>query len=156
MKLTLSTRIVDRGAAKLRATIKQLSSQPSVKVGVVGAKADEDHGGIPMGELAAVHEYGSPKQNIPERSFIRSTMDAHKAEVAGLLGKGLGNLLDGHTTASLVLYDLGGKMAAEVRGRIESGLSPALKTPTHKPLDDTGALKEAIGFEVAVDGRVPR
>lgn len=156
MKLTLQTRERDLGLNKLKLTIQQLSSKPSVKVGVVGEQASEDRGGITLSELAAVHEYGSPKRGIPERSFIRSTLDAKKALITKELGKGLGNILSGTTTSLAVLQGLGDTIAHEVQSRIDRGLAPPLKDP-HKsgfrPLIDTGDLVLSIGSEVTLDGR---
>lgn len=51
--------------------------QASIKVGdVVGEEAVN---------IAAVHEYGSPKRGIPCRSFIRSTFDEKKDEAEKLI-----------------------------------------------------------------------
>lgn len=154
MKLTLTTRERDTGLSKLKLTISQLQTKPSVKVGVVGEKASEDRGGITLSELAAVHEYGSPKAGIPERSFIRSTLDAKKAFITKELGRGLGSILSGTTTSLQVLADLGDKMAHEVQATIDRGLTPPLQSGLdHRPLIDTGELVLSIGSEVTLDGR---
>lgn len=36
---------------------------------------------------AAVHEFGSPKQNIPERSYLRKTFDEKKDEIEKIILK---------------------------------------------------------------------
>lgn len=63
-----------------------VKTEKRVKVGVLTDsqhKADEEEGGEEIGmlELAAIHEFGSPAANIPERSFLRATIDGKRAEV---------------------------------------------------------------------------
>lgn len=50
-----------------------------VRVGIQGDEASEiREGGISMVQLGVIHEFGAPKANVPQRSFIRSTADVNK------------------------------------------------------------------------------
>lgn len=52
--------------------LKSLKSDYCVRVGIIGAKAGQQHKDTNMtnAELGAVHEFGSEKRNIPKRSFL--------------------------------------------------------------------------------------
>ena len=56
-------------------------SRLKVSVGVQGADAErkpDEYGGLTIAEIAAVHEFGAPKANIPERAPLRSTYEINK------------------------------------------------------------------------------
>lgn len=56
--------------------------------------------GIFGGEVlvyAAVHEFGSPKKNIPERSFLRLGFDKNKEEIERLIDAEIEKVLRRHT-----------------------------------------------------------
>ncbi len=58
--------------------IQQITSEVhgiEAKVGVIGSRA----------EVATHHEYGAPAAGIPERSFMRSTFNAEKNAVKGII-----------------------------------------------------------------------
>jgi hypothetical protein len=59
---------------------KFIDANHSVKIGVLASteeRTDTEFGAI---ALAAVHEFGSPSRNIPERSFLRKTMVNRKSD----------------------------------------------------------------------------
>lgn len=149
MKLKVGYRERDTGAAKLKQNIAKLKAKPRVKVGVVGKKASEQRRGVPIAVIAAVHEFGSPQNNIPERSFLRPTLDANQREIFSAMGKGFGAILDGKATPEAVLSRIGEAQANEVKARVQAGISPPLQKGSRTPLIDTGALLDSIGYEVA-------
>jgi hypothetical protein len=67
-----------REQRRLEKLIKKAQRQTHVAVGILQDEPRDD--GFSMMDLAMVHEYGSPKRNIPARSFIRSTCDAKRKE----------------------------------------------------------------------------
>lgn len=157
------------GLEKLKRELSHLGKTAAVKVGITGESAGAMHGEISMAELAAIHEYGSPKANIPERSFLRSTLDAKMPAYVNLLGRGIRRWLSGATDPEGVLNELGKKSARDVRAFIRSGrVSPPdkparprrrdnrgrfLSSPeSHPPLDATGALAAAITYELQRTG----
>jgi hypothetical protein len=160
-----AVREVDRGLDGLRKQLQALRDGDSfVKAGVVGKKAQADHGGISDGDLAMVHEFGATIQRgestivIPERSFVRSTFDAHRADYIARLRAFIGEVYDGRTTLPRVLQQLGSDMARDMRRRIDAHeLSPLAPSTIERkgsdtPLLDTGRLREAITDEVVVSG----
>ena len=42
---------------------------------------------VTLGEVAAIHEFGDPSNNIPERSFLRDTLEIKKDEIYLVTGK---------------------------------------------------------------------
>lgn len=131
-RITFKVEQNDEEWKKLQARLRPLTKQPRAEVGVVGEQASEDHGGITMAELAAVHEYGSPKNGIPERSFIRSTLESNASEYATLLRPLLRQLLDGKISVKKLLSIWGAKASSDIRARLLRGapLSPALSKRT--------------------------
>ena len=65
-----STPLIDTGQLYGQITHEVESDGRSVKVGVIGSRAS----------IAAVHEFGAPSKNIPERSFIRSTINEKSSQ----------------------------------------------------------------------------
>jgi hypothetical protein len=118
----------------LQKQLRPLLKHPRAEVGVVGEKASEKHGDgdITYGELAAVHEYGSPKRGIPERSYIRSTFEAKRKEYESFLGPLLTAFLGGRLTIKQVLNKWGEKVASDIVNRLLRGspLTPPLSKRT--------------------------
>lgn len=56
-------------------------SRLKVSVGIQGADAErkpDEYGGLTIAEIGAVHEFGAPKANIPERAPLRSTYEINR------------------------------------------------------------------------------
>lgn len=71
-----------------------------VKVGILagkGADTPGDDTSLTLAQIAAIHEYGAPAANIPERSFLRRTFRLHSAAL-------------GNTTARLAKLVLARKL----------------------------------------------
>jgi hypothetical protein len=137
-----------------------------VKVGVLeGTKEDvvyRDKNGrkkrtgksIMMAMIAAVHEYGSPKRGVPERSFIRGWVDGDKAVINKFILSLLRKIEDGKLYAEQALKLLGNYGVAGIRHKITTGPFQALKEATikrkksSKPLLDTGQLRGGIHYKV--------
>lgn len=152
--------VIDRGNPQYRAIVRELSflSRHEVAVGILSGKGAEEERetGLTMAQLGAIHEFGAPEQNIPERSFLRHTADAKREEVANLLERGITAIMHGKTTAQ-ALYDATGSfLSGAVKEYISEGegppppLSPVTirrKRSTHR-LIDTGRLLGSITYEV--------
>jgi len=88
-------------------TIKRKgSSKPLIDTGKLRAsithKVEDDKAlvGIFSGEAlnyAAVHEFGAPRKNIPERSFLRKTFDEKKDEIERLIDAEIEKVIRRHT-----------------------------------------------------------
>ena len=149
----------DRGAAALLARARQLAGGEIVKVGVLDdrpkRKAASKRGEkLSLLEVAAVHEFGAPAAGIPQRSFIRATIDAHAPEIVELQATLAAQVVAGKLTARAALDMIGAKVAAMCQSRIAEGIAPALKPATvrrkgsSKPLVDTGQLRSSITWRV--------
>jgi phage gpG-like protein len=134
-----------------------------VKVGVLashGGNDRHDDDPITMIELAAIHEFGAPAANIPERSFIRRTIEKNRSELVAMSAKLAQQILRGKLEPEAVLKILGEWAVAKVRAEITSGdgIPPPLKPATiarkgsSRPLVDTGRLLGAIAYEITETG----
>lgn len=148
----------DRGLKELRARLAALKGA-RVRVGVLADAPKRPHAGeepseMTLVEVAAVHEFGAPARGIPQRSFIRATVDEKRADVAKLQEVLLGNVTKGKMTADQALDAMGAKVAAWCKTRIAAGIAPPLKPETvarkksSKPLVDTGQLRSSITWKV--------
>lgn len=93
---------------------------------------------------------------IPERSFIRSTIDENAAKYHDLVKKLAGLVIDGKMLTRQALGMLGLRVVADIKRRIQRGIDPPLKQATidrkhsSKPLIDKGQLLNSITHEVGV------
>lgn len=152
-------RDVDRGYRKLFQ--RALKNDPHVvTIGVQGEDASTDHGGISNARLAGVHEFGAQIDtgraivNIPERSFLRSTITEHRATYTEIARKLAQRVLAGAFDIPTALGLLGEKISSDVKRKIEKGIDPpnAASTIARKgsnvPLIDTAQMKNAITYQV--------
>lgn len=133
-----------------------------VFAGAAGGRAhvDADGGssGITLVELMAIHEYGSPANNIDPRRPIRRTFESTqvKAELARLQKKLVERAFKRGTFDRVTLGLLGEWGVSKIKRTIKSGphLPPPLKAATVKrkkssrPLVHTGQLANSITYEV--------
>jgi phage gpG-like protein len=147
----------DLGADALARWMRE-AGRKTVRVGVLSdsPKKDKDgeETGISLVEVAAVHEFGAPSANVPQRSFIRATADAQAGEIQRLEEVLGAQMIDGILTEDKALGLLGSKVAAMMQARITSNIPPPLKAETvdrkgsSVALVDTGQLKASITFAV--------
>ena len=137
---------------RLAKLLKKVEKHTHVAVGILQDVKRED--GFSMVDLAMVHEYGSKKRRIPERSFIRSTCDAKAKEHLGLIKRLQQKTLQGHLSSKQALGQLGEIVSKDMVQAINRGIEPELKLATIKrkgssaPLIDEGLLKGAVTHEV--------
>jgi len=118
--------------------------------------------------VAAVNEFGAPGANIPERSFMRSTADEQRSATERIKAAELDKIWAGRSDVSTSLKRLGEFMQAKIQRKIASGVPPvnapatllrkrrkgkwnrgkATFAGTIKTLIDTGALRQAIRYEM--------
>ncbi len=134
-------------------------SKKEVVVGVMGSEASADHGGLTNIQIATFHEFGTEK--IPERSFLRATLDEKRAELSKIAVQELGAVIKGERDLVTALRRFGLRIETAVRDRIRAGIAPGLKDSTiqakkkkgapigaNVPLIDTGQLIQSIRSEV--------
>lgn len=123
-----------------------------VNVGVPEGKREED--GTPVAMIAAVHEFGSPSQGIPERPFLRVAVQRNRQKYVRLNRINLVKMLRGQATVEQALGQLGEMAKGDVQTEIRSGNFAPLKPATIKrkgssrPLIDTGQMVQSIAWEL--------
>lgn len=149
--------IKDRGAKALLERARELAQGAKVRVGVLNDQPKKEREGsskLSLVEVAAIHEFGAPGADIPQRSFIRATVDEKASEIQALQVSLAGQIIAGEVTPDAALEMLGAKVAAMCQARIAQGIGPALhpdtiaKKGSSKPLVDTGQLRSSITYEV--------
>lgn len=138
----------DKAIKLIEKIAKEMQGEGQVKVGLPkGSNNYPDGTSVIM--VGAVHEFGSPSRNIPERSYLRSTMQSNKRNYKNLLSK-LGRLIaTGEMSAEKALRTLGLKVEADVKDTITDLKTPALKTREGNPLVDNGHLRQSIRHQVS-------
>lgn len=120
--------------------------------------SDEENGHksqLELVQIAAVHEFGAPNRNIPERSFLRSTVDNKREEIDSILTTNYKRYQDGKISLRIALGQIGEYVTNQVQTTIRNRIPPELKPETIRrktvqgkvgdvPLIDTGQLIQSI------------
>lgn len=158
-------RVVDHGWTAAIARMRELGTGAEIGVGVTGPDADfEVEPGFNMASLAATHEFGSKKRNIPERSFLRSGIDMNRAAISSVIEKVAREVSVGTIDPGVALERIGLLVVGLIRARIRQGIAPKLKPATiaakariggtnkDTPLIRTGRLLNSITHVVRAKG----
>ena len=126
----------------------------------IGKNADpkaSGSAGASLIEIAAIQEFGAPAAGIPQRSFIRGTVDAGIAEIHATQATLAKQIVRGTIDGRTAMERLGISVVAMIQRRISAGIAPpnAPSTIAHKgssvPLIDTGGLRSAVTYQVEGD-----
>jgi hypothetical protein len=146
--------VVDKGFKQAVEGLRALFTDVEVVVGIMGSDADEKRGDLTMAQLGAVHEFGAPSRNIPQRSFLAATFEEKQQEMIETVIRVTDKLAKGQIKFDRV-HDQFGLLAQKwVVQRINNGIDPPLKRATiqrkgsSRPLVDTGRLRASIKYEV--------
>lgn len=147
--------VVDRDLG-YAAVIRQMSDLAGGARVVVGVRAENDEavGDTNLATIATVHEFGSDAAGVPERSFLRSTVDEQASEIADRMTRGVKAATAPGGDARRELGKIGAYVAGEVRRKIvdlrdpENADSTIEAKGSDNPLIDTGRLRQSIDFEV--------
>lgn len=150
----MTTRIIDddRIWKKMQRAFKTGGGR--VLVGIQGKNAQIDRDGLTNVVLGMIHEFGTIDGNIPERSFIRATIDTNIDKYFKVTAKLSAKVVVGEMTEKRALEILGLLVVSDIQSFIEAGISPPLKPATiarkgsSVPLIDTSVLKNSITSEV--------
>lgn len=132
-----------RAIAKIEKIAKQMQGEGQVKVGLP-INSNDYPDGTSVIMVGAVHEFGSALRNIPERSYLRSTMQNNKRAYKSVLSKLGKKIATGAMNSLEGLKLLGLKVEADVKDTLTDLKSPSLKTREGNPLIDTGHLRQSI------------
>ena len=156
----------DLGWDAILAQIERDSGSAHVKVGIQQDSVREQETGkapADMVEIAAIHEFGAPKANIPERSFIRAWHDSAVPKIQRLIQRLVIRYIDGKITMDVLLAKLGNFAQGGMRKFLVDLKDPILAESTVKgrkkgtrgknkgvssdnPLVDTGQLLAFIHY----------
>ena len=148
--------------SEMRNAIRELE-RLKTSVGWFQGSTYED--GTPMATVAAINEFGSRRDNIPARPFMRPTISQRENEWADLAESGARALVRGRTDAQEMMGRIGFQAAGDVALTITNLWSPPLADATidarrrkladgvtigslRKPLVETGRLLDALTYEV--------
>lgn len=138
--------LIERGWDVDELIERMRDSVGSVRVGIF----DGD-----LAPIAAFNEFGT--EDVPERSFFRTTMEENEGDYAADLAAATDAVLTGRARET-ALDELGGRIAADIQQRIEDIRSPpnAASTLRQKsgsnPLIDDGDMRDAVTYEVESGG----
>ena len=127
----------------------------TIFVGVRGTKGSD----LPM--IAMVNEFGSRRRNIPERSFLRSTMRKHRAKYQQLLQEAIEKAMDGQPQRR-AMERIGALVVGDVQRTMTELKNPPnapstiAKKGSANPLIDTGRLRQSIDADVEMSRAVSR
>jgi len=126
---------------------KSLTGPNSVKVGLPkGSNNYPDGTSVIM--VGTVHEFGSPARNIPQRSFLRSTVESNRSSYKDMFKKLAKNIIKGILNKKQALGLIGLQVQTDVKEKITDIKEPELKHREGNPLIDTGHLRQSITFKV--------
>ncbi len=141
------------GFDKVRKALKAAGSR-AVKVGVLGAEGSDTV------LVATYNEFGT--ETIPERSFLRSTMNTNRAKYRKGLQRALEAIIDGDLDPDRALGLIGLEIVKDIQATITELADPPnaeatiRKKGSSNPLIDTGRLRQSIQFDVVVVGSEDR
>jgi len=127
---------------------KSMKGTNSVKVGL--PKGSNDYpDGTSVIMVGTVHEFGSPARGVPQRSYLRSTVQEQRRAYKKLFAKLSKKIVSGDMDKEQALNIIGLQVQTDVREKITDISSPTLKHRKGNPLVDTGHLRQSIIFKVA-------
>lgn len=115
------------GIAKLRERADELNKL-NVFLGWLESSRYDDN--TPVAAIAALHEYGAPKANIPSRSFLRPTQENKRQDWVAIIRAGAKAILEGKMVARDVMEILGQAAVGDIQQAIKAVTSPPLKPST--------------------------
>lgn len=137
----------DHGWQRVHDTIKSIGVKITVGIhsedNVPYARGQDD--APTLAQIATFHEFGAPKIGLPERSFMRWTMDENEAAYFGMAEDLLGLVIDGKISKYKAGAWLGERMKADIRQRIVDVERPPLTPSTIR------AKKKGYGREQDAD-----
>ena len=126
---------------------KSLRGNNAVRVGLPkGSNAYPDGTSVIM--VGAVHEFGSPSRGVPQRSYLRSTLNTKRPNYKEMFKKLGRQIVQGTLSKKKALGLLGLQLQTDVREKITDIDTPELKHREGNPLIDTGHLRDSITYEV--------
>lgn len=130
---------------------KSMRGDDSVRVGLPKNSLPYPDG-TSVVEVGVQNEFGEPSKRIPQRSFLRSTLNENKRKYLTMFSKLSKLIVDGKETKDRALRKVGLQVQTNVRQKITDIKEPPLKVRKGgNPLVDTGHLRQSINFQIGDD-----
>lgn len=137
----------DNAIKELNSIAKRMSGPDTVKVGL--PKGSNDYpDGTSVIMVGAVHEFGSTSRGVPQRSFLRSTVQEKRRQYKLMFSKLADKIISGKLNIRQALQLIGLQVQSDVREKITEGIDPPLKYREGTALIDTGHLRQSITYQV--------
>lgn len=151
----MTTKIIKDFDGKFLDRLKRALTGKRERIVNVGfpAKAKEPDGSS-TALIAAVHEFGAPDKGIPERSFMRTSLEQNRNKRKTLNEQNLKKVLNGGMSVDAALGQLGLMASSDIKEQIKNGSFTPLKAATikrkgsSKPLIDTGQMRQSVTYEL--------
>lgn len=127
--------------------ISDLKNQPVAAVGIIEAKTERKDE-LTNAEVGRIHEFGAPAANIPERSFLRSTVMEKQGEINSMLAKAEDQIVMKGMNPKTAIGRVAATAATWVKQKILSNIPPHTKPAGGKMLVDTGQLVNSVSWEL--------
>lgn len=137
------------GAAHKGATSKRRRGASSARGNLPGGHARAPKGsgavawrieptpGLTLPRLAAIHEFGAPRANVPERSYMRRALQENRGRLRTLTRRVLVDVVAGRRT---------GKSVDALAAAVKSMVQEAIRTTTTPPMSEAHRLRrQAMG-----------
>ena len=121
---------VTQDTKQLDAFVKHLEGMKGMTVNVGFFEDSKYDSGVPVAYVAVIQEFGSPRQGIPPRPFMRPTCVANATKWQQQFAKGSADVADGKLTWLQVFEQLGLKAAGDTRKTISKIQTPPLSPVT--------------------------
>jgi len=136
----------------IRALIKRTSKGGTVQVGILAGEGKHEGSDLTVAQVGFHNEFGTEK--IPERSFIRLTINTKSKEIKQVARNEYKKIIDGKSNPEKGLGILGAFTAGLIQETFTSNnwVANAERTIEEKgssnPLIDTGQLRQSISYKV--------
>lgn len=160
---------IKREVSNVTKNLKNLKSG-YVDVGWFPSARYNDEKSTPVASVAEENEYGNPAKNIPARPFLRPAISNYQKDWNEIGKRGLKAVLNGKSTVTQVLDNLGQRIVGDIQHSISKVYEPVLsevtinarlERRTHKgrlnktqavsitkPLIDTGHMQATVSYEI--------
>ena len=138
-------------------------ARAKIEIGIIGEERHSDKSDITVLAIARIHEFGATvtdkngrNMNIPQRPFIRGTVDNRQPDINEQVEKILVQILERDIPVMTGLEALGLMLEGITKDYLTDSKIPDLKAETIRrkgssnPLIDTGKLRDSITYRVVV------
>lgn len=147
---------MDYGYEEFRQLFQEGGQDNTVKIGIVGATGQYPEGDASIADVAAFNEFGT--DTIPERPFMRQTMEANRRQIVSMMKKLLTKVtslqMNRITALEVVGQFIQDRMVQTIDQANFAPNSPetvvrkTLGGTKNQPLVDTGQMRSSIRYEV--------